>query len=555
ARRASIRACAIADSSNMVQGSLEASILTHQIDVRDGKYTEALDGLHADLARAEEQGDQEAMCSALFSIGNVFFYQGNTVEALAFYRKVLDRARSAGFTRIAKNSVFNIGAVLGYTDGVEVAIQYYQGYLDTARSITPDDHADVLINMVDSYIELKQYDTALEVVNRCLAILIELGDEKDIAKALQLRATIHWDTGRKQEALEDTRKALSMTRSPDLRARLTLKHAKYLNGLGHHAEAYQELNAYRLLRDTLVKARYNDAIALSKVRFETTEKELRLLEQERTLSQAAILQGESAAQRNLFIGTTAVLLIIALLLFRTIRSKKRLAQKEKELHHQVVDGMLNQQEIKSINAMLEGQEKERERFAKDLHDHLGGLLSAIKHQLGSVEVEVAEVRQDQGIQYAKMHSMLDEASGEVRRISHDMITVALSRFGLDKALEDLCDSVRVKGRLDVELRHFGTERRMERSMEIAVYRIVQEAISNILKYADATELSVDITRRPDHVSAIIHDNGKGFDTQVPSSGIGLENMRQRAAAVGGMLRVESTLGNGTTVSVEVPVVE
>jgi len=172
-----------------------------------------------------------------------------------------------------------------------------------------------------------------------------------------------------------------------------------------------------------------------------------------------------------------------------------------------------------------------------------------------VETDVQQVKKDQGMQYSKMHTMLDEAVGEVRRISHDMITVALSRFGLAKALEDLCDSVRIKGKLDVELQLFGLEQRMERSMEIAVYRIVQEAISNVLKHAKATELSVDVTRGPGRISVIVHDNGKGFDPAIPSTGIGMENMRNRAMAIGALLRVDSSLGNGTTISVEGPVVE
>jgi len=115
--------------------------------------------------------------------------------------------------------------------------------------------------------------------------------------------------------------------------------------------------------------------------------------------------------------------------------------------------------------------------------------------------------------------------------------------------------VRVKGKMDVELQLFGLEQRMERSMEIAVYRIVQEAISNVLKHAKASELSVDVTRGPGRISVIVHDNGKGFDPAIPSTGIGMENMRNRAMAIGAVLRVDSSPGNGTTISVEGPVVE
>ena len=95
----------------------------------------------------------------------------------------------------------------------------------------------------------------------------------------------------------------------------------------------------------------------------------------------------------------------------------------------------------------------------------------------------------------------------------------------------------------------------ERSVEIAVYRIIQELVSNVLKHAKARELSIDVTRRPGRLSVIVSDNGLGFDTTKPAEGMGLGNVRSRAASLGGKVQVDSSPGVGTTVSVECPVVE
>ena len=223
------------------------------------------------------------------------------------------------------------------------------------------------------------------------------------------------------------------------------------------------------------------------------------------------------------------------------------------MHDQQVDQLLSQQEIKSINAMLEGQEKERDRMAMDLHDRLGGMLGGIKAQLGALEDRVEQVQHD--AQFKKVNRLLDETVGELRQISHDMAASTLSRFGLEKALNDLRDTIHISGRLSVEMKAFGLEQRLERSVEIAVYRIIQELVSNVLKHAKASELSIAVTRTPGRLSVMVTDNGIGFDIDTPKEGMGLENVRSRAAALGGKVQVDSTPGAGSTVSVECPVLE
>ena len=266
-------------------------------------------------------------------------------------------------------------------------------------------------------------------------------------------------------------------------------------------------------------------------------------------------QRRKRIQRDLSIVLSAALLVVAMLLWRGLRIRRRLAERERQVHRQEVDELMHQQEMKAINAMLEGQEKERDRVARDLHDRLGSMLSAIKMQVGSLEERVTEVRKDQQDQYGKVSSLLDEAVGEVRRISHDLVSTSLSRFGLERALQDLCDSIRVSGRLEVELTTFGLEQRLERSVEIVVYRIVQELVSNALKHARATEIGVSVTRQTGRLSVMVSDDGAGFDPSTVQAGMGLGNVQGRAASIGGTVRIDSALGRGTTVSVECPVLE
>jgi len=251
--------------------------------------------------------------------------------------------------------------------------------------------------------------------------------------------------------------------------------------------------------------------------------------------------------------TLIVFLLIAYFLMQRLKQARISAAREKQLHGAQVDQLLGQQEIKSINAMLEGQETERDRMAKDLHDRLGSMLGGIKANMAALEDRVEQVQKDQ--QFGKVNRLLDQAVGELRQISHDMAAATLSRFGLEKALKDLRDTIHINGRLSVELNVFGLDHRLERSVELAVYRMVQELVSNVLKHAEARELSIAVTRTPGRLSVVVSDDGKGFDTSVPAEGMGLSNVRSRAAALGATVQVDSTPGKGTTVSVESPVVE
>ena len=120
-------------------------------------------------------------------------------------------------------------------------------------------------------------------------------------------------------------------------------------------------------------------------------------------------------------------MIALTLLVRDLRQRKRLAVQEHDLYEQRINGMMRKQEIRSLDAMMEGQEKERNRIARDLHDRLGSMLSAVKLQFSALEGRIEVLQNDHRKQYAQVVGMLDEAVGEVRRISHDMVSNSLAR--------------------------------------------------------------------------------------------------------------------------------
>lgn len=283
------------------------------------------------------------------------------------------------------------------------------------------------------------------------------------------------------------------------------------------------------------------------------ESQLREIEELKSKNEIETAQKEKRTlQRNALFGLSAMLIILTLVLVRNLQHRKKLAQQEHDLYEQRINDMMKQQEIRSLDAMMEGQEKERKRIAQDLHDRLGSMLSAIKLQFSALEGRMLEMRTEQQDQYKHVFALLDDAVGEVRRISHDMVRSSLAQFGLKGALEDLRTALDTPGKLQVEMSLFGLEDRMAQKIEISTYRIVQECVSNALKHAKATELTIQVTRSPAMLNVIVEDNGVGFDAAQVSEGMGLGNIRQRAEEIGGVIHFDTRPGRGTSVSIDIP---
>ncbi|MCC6656057.1 MAG: sensor histidine kinase, partial [Flavobacteriales bacterium] len=405
----------------------------------------------------------------------------------------------------------------------------------------------------------RDHRRALDAATACADIAARTGDEAAWCTCMILAGKSHLALGDGPNAEHDLRAALDTARAYGYHglARINGDEGSMVTAAGLLRDIYLHNG---MMREAVAMTTYwsdlKDTLNRRDGRLGVLRHRMRSEAQADSAAAAnrlhvARLRADRFRDSSFVLGIFVLLLaLIALLLYRTMRHRQRLAKKEKELHDEQVDQLLSQQEMKSINAMLEGQEKERERVGKELHDHVGSLLGAIKHQLGVLEEQVADVKTEQTAQYHKVSGLLDNAAGELRRISHDMAAATLNRFGLEKALQDLRDTLHINGRLQVELNTFGLEQPLQRGVEIAVYRIIQEAVSNVLKHAKASELSIAVTHAPGRLSVVVSDNGIGFDTSATSTGVGLANIRSRAAALGAQAQIDSATGKGTTVSVE-----
>ena len=205
----------------------------------------------------------------------------------------------------------------------------------------------------------------------------------------------------------------------------------------------------------------------------------------------------------------------------------------------------------ALRRVVEGEELERRRLARELHDETGQALTSIL--LGLKSVETARGEDELQAAVAELRELVAGTLDDVRRLAVELRPRALDDFGLGPALERLAEGFSEQtGIVTDEEVHLNA--RLPREVETVLYRIVQEALTNVVKHAQASRVSIVVQRRGDKVAAVIEDDGRGFDpAEARADGLGLLGMRERLALVDGTLRVESRPGIGTTLVAEVPV--
>lgn len=261
------------------------------------------------------------------------------------------------------------------------------------------------------------------------------------------------------------------------------------------------------------------------------------------------LQGVQLKQKNtlnyILIGSTAALLIILALSYRNYRNKKILQQ-------QRISELETEKKLTATEAIIKGEEQERSRLAKDLHDGLGGMLSGVKHSLSSIRGNLVMTEQNmQAFEHSLV--MLDSSISEMRRVAHNMMPESLLKFGLDLALRDFCQQVTTSGILKVSYQSIEiADKHIEQSLAITVYRIVQELLNNSIKHASAKNAIVQLALEDRQLMVTVEDDGKGMDPDILKSakGIGWKNIYSRLDYHNGKLDIKSSPDKGTSVYIE-----
>ena len=206
----------------------------------------------------------------------------------------------------------------------------------------------------------------------------------------------------------------------------------------------------------------------------------------------------------------------------------------------------------SLRRVVEAQELERRRLARELHDETGQALTSILLGLKSLEEKLGDAGSRAAA--AALRELVVATLQDVRRLAVELRPSALDDFGLVAALERLTTSFSEQTGIEIDFEASIANERLPEEVEIALYRIVQESLTNVVKHARARHVSILLARRNGAVKVVIEDNGQGFDpSEDANGGFGLVGMRERLALLGGRLEIESSGDDGTTIAAEVPI--
>lgn len=256
---------------------------------------------------------------------------------------------------------------------------------------------------------------------------------------------------------------------------------------------------------------------------------------------------------TILIASLLGLILLLVIVYRNYQAKKKLHKKEKLIQNQTITQLEQEKKLLSINAVFKGQEEERSRIAKDLHDGLGGLLSGTKLSFTHMKENLVLTSENAEL-FNNSLGMLDTTISDLRRISHNLMPESLAKFGLIDALKDFCNTLQTSTEIEINFQIFGNNRILENTVEIFIYRIIQELVNNSVKHARATEILVQISYLENKLIVVVEDNGCGYDqNNNRENGAGLKNIEYRVNYLNGTLETISSENNGTTNNIELHV--
>jgi signal transduction histidine kinase len=199
-----------------------------------------------------------------------------------------------------------------------------------------------------------------------------------------------------------------------------------------------------------------------------------------------------------------------------------------------------------LSSRLEIQEQTFNNIAQEIHDNIGQVLSLARLTLNSIECSEPAVNEKVG----NISVLVGKAVQDLRHLSRSMHTGNIAETGLEKAVKGELDMISRAANYSVNFQFTGGDARLPPQQELILFRIFQEAVNNIIKHARATSIDVGIHHSPDHFAMTIKDNGKGFDiNNMESAGIGLLNIRNRTKLIGADLKIDTSPGSGTCISI------
>jgi signal transduction histidine kinase len=304
---------------------------------------------------------------------------------------------------------------------------------------------------------------------------------------------------------------------------------------GDYKNAYSYQAAYANLNDSLLNVEKAKALHQLEMRYRIAEKD------------KEIAQGKALVyrlQRSITIAVAATLLVF--LIAGIIWLKNRQKQKIQLIQ---IRNFEQQQKIEHLHSKMQGEEEERSRIARELHDGVNVLLSATKMNYAALGKEFKEMPDSNT--YREIMQLLNDMGLELRTITYKLVPQLLIQQSLPDAIETFCELIQKGNTLHIELQTYGSFTALPPELCFSIYRIIQELVHNIIKHAQATQVLIALVHQDDVLQLTVEDNGSGFDPEKANKGLGLKSIRSRVNDIDGKIHFSSQPNVGTSVEIEV----
>ena len=531
-----------------LQDSAGMAALYNKIGIvyqKKGQLKKALENQIEALKIYEDLGSDLWIGYSLNNMAIIHQNLGNLDKALQYHQKALTYRIKMDDVYGEAGSYGNMANVYVKLHDTSLAIQYYDKALTIFRKIDDKESISAMLNNLGNiYIARGKESNALTLLEESLKIRENLGDKKGIASTLLRMGEAYTSMGSYKKASQVLYRARRLAREIDV---VEEEMVSYLNlakmyALQHQLDsAFKNMSLYIATKDSVYNQRLEEQIIDVQTRYETEKmgQDMNLLKSEKELTELRLKQKR---MQNLLL-ILAIITIVGAAIFSFYRRK--LKQKA------AMDAAKIRYNEQKIRAVIESQEEEQRRIARELHDGVGQKLAGLKLNWSSLisGTEIKKVWPD----YNNLTLLIDETAQEVRTISHQMLPKELEQFGLIPSIESLLEINFKNTGINTSFSHMGVEERLPYTVELTIYRILQELVSNILKHAHASSIKVELLKRRDRILLIVEDDGIGMNLEkMKNGGIGVMNIESRVESVQGRVTFESEQEKGTFVTVNIP---
>lgn len=505
----------------------------------------------------EKAGDKEKLAHYYSQFGTILMYNAQFDKATTYNQKAIDLLKK-DFPNSSTLVLAYIGASNNYIYADKK--QEAKKMMDAAKAILapfPEstNYAFYYLNECHYYLSISDFEEAL----KSAAKGIELSRKNNQTEVLQLFYFRKYEIfqhqsryGEARNVLMDLLKEGKLMKDVNNKKTIYGELVKINELLDNKSEAFGWLKKYSTLSDSLSNVRMNETVTGLEAKYANSEnqKQIATLKSEKSLQE---LEANKNRQYVWILGGISLLfLLIAAFSYLYYWSNKKLIRQKEINHQQEINKRKQQEQLKMTKAMLDGEEKERERIAKELHDGLGGMLAGVKINFSgwASKTLLPEQRAD----FDKILQQLDKSVGELRSVARNLMPESLLKFGLETALKDLSEFY-MDDNLEIDLQTYSINEALPLSMQLHIYRIVQELLSNAIKHSKATNILLQCSQNKKNFFITVEDNGIGFDQNdlQYKKGMGINNVKNRVDYLKGKLDINSQDGEGTTVNIELKI--